>query len=130
MTDGRLVVYNERMADLNYTDVQRAVQEGLRNLQTDLQRLTNNLDLVERQADRIDDIELVVRDIQRNLQLMTTSMGTMRGGVVDPRISQMTNDLHELKTRFAVIEKFAQQMSDYMQAKSQEEQEDRQYRSA
>ena len=130
MTDGRLVVYNERMADLNYTDVQRAVQEGLRNLQTDLQRLTNNLDLVERQADRIDDIELVVRDIQRNLQLMTTSMGTMRGGVVDPRISQMTNDLHELKTRFAVIEKFAQQMSDYMQAESQEEQEDRQYRSA
>lgn len=130
MTDGRLVVYNERMADLNYTDVQRAVQEGLRNLQTDLQRLTNNLDLVERQADRIDDIELVVRDIQRNLQLMTTSMGTMRGGVVDPRISQMTNDLHELKTRFAVIEKFAQQMSDYMQAKFQEEQEDRQYRSA
>lgn len=118
------------MADLNYTDVQRAVQEGLRNLQTDLQRLTNNLDLVERQADRIDDIELVVRDIQRNLQLMTTSMGTLRGGVVDPRISQMTNDLHELKTRFAVIEKFAQQMSDYMQAKSQEEQEDRQYRSA
>ena len=130
MTDGRLVVYNERMADLNYTDVQRAVQEGLRNLQTDLQRLTNNLDLVERQADRIDDIELVVRDIQRNLQLMTTSMGTMRGGVVDPRISQMTNDLHELKTRFAVIEKFAQQMIDYMQAKFQEEQEDRQYRSA
>lgn len=130
MTDGRLVVYNERMADLNYTDVQRAVQEGLRNLQTDLQRLTNNLDLVERQADRIDDIELVVRDIQRNLQLMTTSMGTMRGGVVDPRISQVTNDLHELKTRFAVIEKFAQQMSDYMQAKFQEEQEDRQYRSA
>ena len=130
MTDRRLVVYNERMADLNYTDVQRAVQEGLRNLQTDLQRLTNNLDLVERQADRIDDIELVVRDIQRNLQLMTTSMGTMRGGVVDPRISQVTNDLHELKTRFAVIEKFAQQMSDYMQAKFQEEQEDRQYRSA
>lgn len=121
------------MAELNYGDVQRAVQDGLRNLQADVQRLSGHLGNVSYQASRIDDIELLVKDLQRSMQQMQNDISTMRHiglSGIDPRIAQMTADIHELKLRFAAVEKFAGQMSAFIQAKYEEEQEDQQYRSA
>lgn len=121
------------MADLNYSDVQRAVQDGIRNVQNDLQRVSNTLMTMAPQIERIDDMELTMRELQRTVLTLQNTLIGMRGGInhpVDPRIAQLTNDVHELKMRFAVIEKFASQMSEYVQARYNEDQEDRQYRAA
>lgn len=121
------------MAELNYGDMQRAVQDGIRNLQNDLQRVSNTLITLTPQIERIDDMEAAMRELQRSAITLQNTLIGMRGGInhpVDPRISQLANDVHELKTRFGVIEKFASQMSEYVQARYNEDQEDRQYRAA
>lgn len=122
------------MADpLNYNDMQRAVQDGIRNVQNDLQRVSNTLMTICPQIERINDIELVLRELQRSTIAIQNTLIAMRTGIshpVDPRLAQLASDVHELKVRFAVIEKFASQMSEYVQARYEDDQEDRQYRAA
>lgn len=119
------------MAELSYWDVQRAVQEGLRTLQENVQRLTNNVGSVSTRADHISSIETTVREMQRTTQLMQQSLNAMRlGGSTDPRITQMAHDLYELKVRFTAVERFIQQVGEYLQIKLAEEAEDNQYRNA
>ena len=122
------------MADLSYNDVQRAVQDSTRNVQNDLQRVSNILITMSQQLERVNDIEAAVRELQRTAVTLQNSLINMRSGTTsrpaDPRISQLTADVHDLRVRFAVIEKFASQMSEYVQARYDDEQEDRQYRAA
>lgn len=118
------------MADISYGDVQRAVHEALKPLLNDIQRLNGTINLVERQAERINDIEIFIRDIQRNVQIVSSGLTGGRQAGADHRLAQMVNEIHELKVRFASIERFAQQMGDYMQSRFAEEDEDRQYRTA
>ncbi|MBC7746508.1 hypothetical protein H7Y40_00835 [Pedobacter sp.] len=121
------------MPDLNYNDMQRAVQDGMRNVQNDLQRISNSLVAVSQQAERIDDIEIAVRDLQRaavTLQNTLVGMKSAAGHPSDPRLTQIVTELHELRTRFSIVEKFAAQMSEYVQARYEDDQEDRQYRAA
>ncbi len=119
------------MADLSYSDVQRAVQDGLGNVRNDLQRIVNDMGGVAQASQRIDDIEREVIELQRMVQNLQTNLTTMRpGGNVEQRIMTLANDVTELKHRFVAVEKFATQMSDYMRTRYDEEREDRQYRSA
>ena len=50
----------------------------------------------------------------------------------DPRsdmtIQQLARDVHELKARFEVIERFCHDMSQYFRAKAEAEKEDNEYR--
>ena len=108
------------MAELSYQDVQRAVQDAVRNLQGDVQRLSSGLSSVAQQAQLID-------DIQRSIQALQSE--TLRH---DPRseqtMQQVTKDLQELKIRFEAVERFCRDMSDYFRARAENEREDQQYR--
>ncbi|HYG83397.1 MAG TPA: hypothetical protein VD907_00785 [Verrucomicrobiae bacterium] len=120
------------MADLTYNDVQRAVQDAIRSVQNDTQRLVNDSSSIAQQVQLIDDISRDVQDIHRAISNMQTQMDQIARGVNDEnddqRVVTLQNDIHELKTRFSTIERFAQQMSNYMQTRYQEEEEDRAYR--
>jgi hypothetical protein len=116
------------MAELSYNDVQRAVQDSLRNLQVSVQRLTSNLGVVSSRSDHIEVIETAIRDLQRTTQLMQANLNTMRVGVgADPRVSQLIHDMYELKLRFVTIERFIQQVGTYIQMKIDEESEEQQF---
>lgn len=110
------------MAELSYQDVQRAVQDAMRQLQGDVQRLNTSITTISQQAQWID-------DIQRDLQALQTEVSRH-----DPRseqtMQQLTRDIQELKQRFEVIEKFCRDMSDYFRTRAETEREDQQYRSA
>ena len=117
------------MADLSYSDVQRAVQDGLRNMQSDVQRLQNQVSIISQQSQFIDDIQAVVQQLYAQLSRIErqsqghnprTELGT----------AQLTRDVQELKARFTAIERFCLDMSKYMQAQRERELEDRQYRGA
>jgi len=115
------------MAELNYSDVQRAVQDGLRNMQGDVQRLSNQVAVISQQSQFID-------DIQHAIQLMYTQLARLEGQTRrhDPRseqgTAQLTRDIQELKGRFVTVEKFCLDMSKYVQNQIDKEDEDRQYR--
>ena len=119
------------MAELSYGDVQRAVQEAIRNLQINVQRLSSNMGSVSIRTDRIESLEIAIRDLQRSVVTLQNSLlvAAKQPAGRDPRVTQLIHDIYELKVRFVVIERFAQQMSDYFQAKAAEENENRQYRS-
>ncbi|HEX6258831.1 MAG TPA: hypothetical protein VFZ48_05100 [Candidatus Saccharimonadales bacterium] len=120
------------MSDLSYNDVQRAVQDGVRNVQSDVQRLVNDMSNVSQQAQLIDDISRDVQELHRFMMQLQPKIDTIERSVTDAnddqRIMSMQNDIQELKNRFSSIERFAQQMSNYMQARHDEEKEDRLYR--
>lgn len=108
------------MAELTYQDVQRAIQDAVRSMQADIQRLTIDLTAVSQQAQRID-------DIQRSLQALQSEMSRH-----DPRseqtMQQIARDIQDLKLRFEAVERFSRDMSDYFRARAEEEREDQQYR--
>lgn len=117
------------MAELSYGDVQRAVQDGVRNLQQNVQRLTSNMGVVSMRADRIENMEIALRDLQRTVaSLQNSVLAARQAGGADPRVTQIIHDIYELKVRFIAIERFAQQMSNYVRAKEEEDADDRQYR--
>ncbi|EDK72482.1 hypothetical protein TM7_0389 [candidate division TM7 genomosp. GTL1] len=121
------------MADLQYNDVQRAVQDGIRNIQGDLQRLINDMHQAVQQIQYTDETMRMVQDIQRILQHTQPAIENMHRRINDAnseqRIATVQNDLQELKHRFAAIERFAMQMSDYVRHQHEVNREDEEYRS-
>ncbi len=108
------------MADLSYQDVQRAVQDGTRNLQSDVQRLSNDMSSVVPQAQLIDDLQRALQQLQSEIQRH------------DPRseasMQQLVRDVQELKIRFEAVERFCREMSEYFRARAAAEREDNEYR--
>lgn len=108
------------MADLSYQDVQRAVQDGTRNLQGDVQRLSNDMSGVVSQAQLIDDLQRALQQLQSEIQRH------------DPRseasMQQLVRDVQELKMRFEAVERFCRDMSEYFRKKAAAEREDNEYR--
>lgn len=117
------------MADLSYGDVQRAVQDGLRNVQADVARLSNQVSTISQQSQLIDDIQILVQRLAG--QLSRLERQTRRH---DPRseqgTAQMAREIQDLKVRFATVEKFCLDMSKYVQAQIDKEAENQQYRAA
>jgi len=117
------------MGDLNYGDVQRAVQDGLRNMQGDVQRLGNQVAIISQQSQFID-------DIQHAIQLMYAQLARLENQTRrhDPRseqgTAQLTRDIQELKARLITVERFCLDMSKYVQLQIDKELEDKQYRAS
>ena len=120
------------MADLQYSDVQRAVQDGLRHMQGDLQRLMTDMQHTTQQIQYTDETMRMVQDIQRLLQQFQPSIDTIHRRVNDnnyeQRIANMQSDLQELKVRFASVERFAAQVAEYLKRQDEDHREDREYR--
>jgi hypothetical protein len=108
------------MADLSYSDVQRAVQDGLQNMRADVQRLSNQISVISQQSQLID--------------AMNTRLARLEGQTRrhDPRseqgTAQLARDVQELKARFIVVEKFCTDMSKYAQIQIDKDLENKQYR--
>lgn len=115
------------MADIDYGQIQRSVQDATSNMRSDIQRLLNDITELKNRSNNDNEIEQIVREMDQRLERMEQQERRD-----DPdstmRLKQLSDDVVDLKTRFATIEKFALQFSDYLQAKYDEEKEDRQYR--
>lgn len=120
---------------ISRTDIQNAVQSGLQGMRNDITRISHIVDCVPRTAQD-------VRDLSRRLQLLEKDINQIQNVVAntlgrpvnrrypDPYVVNMANEIHELKIRFAAIEKFAIQMSEYVRLQNEALREDRQYRTA
>ena len=117
------------MADIDYGAIQRAVQDSMRNLQADVHRLENEINKLSQRSEGGAETLRLIRDLSQ--QLARVEQEAKRH---DPRsetmVKQIADDLAGLKQRFAIIEKFAQQFSDYLHDKYEADQIDREYRSA
>jgi septation ring formation regulator EzrA len=120
------------MADLQYGDVQRAVQDGLKHMQNDLQKLTSDMQHATQQIQYTDETMRMVQDIQRLLQQFQPSIDNIHRRVTDAngeqRLATIQSDIQELKNRFTSVERFAAQMSDYLRQRHEDDREDREYR--
>lgn len=118
------------MAELSYGDVQRAVQDGLRNMQSGFQRLTSQVSQVSQgsQQAQLDNLQQGLQQLDAHITRLEQLMRRH-----DPLTEQMTmqlaRDMQDLKARFTTVEKFCQDMSRYVQTKHEEELERKQYRS-
>jgi len=117
------------MADLSYGDVQRAVQDGLRNVQADVARLSGQVSQISQQSQLINDTQALVRQLSGQLLRLER-----QSKLHDPRseqgTAQLAKDVQDLKIRFVIVEKFCLDMSKYVQAQIDKEVEDQQYRAA
>lgn len=115
------------MAELSYGDVQRAVRDGLQNVQSGFQNLASQVSRGSQQS-QIDNLQQSIQQLNSNISRLEQQMRRH-----DPLTEQMTmqlaRDVQDLKGRFVVVEKFCQDMSRYVQTKHEEELEKKQYRS-
>ena len=116
------------MAELSYGDVQRAVQDGLRNVQNGFQQLASQVSKGSQQS-QLDNLQQSMQQLDAHITRLEQQVRRH-----DPLSEQMTQqlarDVQDLKSRFNTVEKFCQDMSRYVQAKHEEELEEKRYRSA
>lgn len=106
------------MADVSYSDVQRAVQDSIRNIEADVQRLTANVNNITSQIQALSDI---ARDIQTLRQNLQQNLGTQTDALsfnsapnmnqIEQNITSMQTDVQDLKNRFSNLESYLQQRS-------------------
>lgn len=119
------------MAELNYNDVQRVVQDAIAGLRNDLQRALNDIHSAGQAAQRIDDIEREVLDVKQMLQVLHTNLIALRpGGSIEQHMGGMMNDISDAKQRLVNIEHAMSGIQTIMQQQINQELEDQQYRSA
>ena len=104
-------------------------------MRNDVNRISHIVDVMPRTAQDIRDLtrrlQLLEKDINQIQNVVANTLGRpVNRRYPDPYIVNMANEVHELKLRFAAIEKFAVQMSEYVRLQNEALREDRQYRTA
>lgn len=120
------------MADMSSADVQHAVQSALHGIRNDVSRISHIIDSMNRVGQDVKDLSRRLASLEQDInQIQNTVANTLGRPTTrrypDPYVVSMMNDIGELKLRFTAIEKFAQQMSEYIR---QRDDDDRQYRTA
>lgn len=116
------------MAELSYGDVQRAVREGLQNVQSGFQSLASQVSRGSSQA-QIDSLQQSIQQLNANISRLEQQM-RRHDPITEQMTMQLARDVQDLRMRFNTVEKFCQDMSKYVQSKHEEELERKQYRSA
>ncbi len=128
------------MADITSQDVQRIVNDStnqIRNSVTDvkqqLDQLVRNADEDYRSRQQLEDISRRIMNMEQQFQqAMSTLQQVTQAVAGNQRADQVTDimadQINELKTRFQAVERFAKDMSDYMQAERARKEEDEGYR--
>lgn len=118
------------MADLRYEDVQRAAQAALQNMQNQMNYLQNLIVSINNQVSRIDDQEYKIDDLGRQLGLINQSIGQVNNSIqaLSSQLGGMQNVpsmVNDLRYRLEALERFANDMSNYLhQRQSREEADD------
>lgn len=115
------------MAELSYGDMQRAVQDGLRNIQSSVSQIVNTTSGMQSQTQHIDDVLRAVQEIHQQVSRLPQQAASI-DSADDQVMRQISSDVTELKARFAAIEQFASQMSNYINEKHKEDEQDSQFR--
>lgn len=118
------------MADLTRADVQHAVNDALHGVQNDLSRMSHIIDGMNRVGQDVKSVAHQLTNLEQTVNRIQNTLANAPGRSGDPAIMQLQQDIADLKTRFTAVEKFARDMSDYMQARKHTDEEDRQYRTA
>lgn len=120
---------------ISRADIQHAVQSALHDVRNDVARISHVVDGMNRVARDVQDLSRRIQNLERNVnQIQNTVTNTLgySGGSrhPDPRIAAMSGDIYNLKLRFTAVEKFAEQMSLYVRRRYEEDEAERQYRTA
>lgn len=107
------------MAELSYSDMQRAVQEGTRDVRDLVNRMwqqVQRFDLIEQQIITLRrEVDFVRRQsLSINTQLVGLAKPVATNGL-DQRIwQQLGNSLHAVDARLIVMQKYLQDVSDFI----------------
>ncbi len=120
---------------ISRADIQHAVQSALHDMRNDVSRISHLLDGMNRMTMDVADLSRRMQNLERNVNqiqnTVTNTLGNSGGSRhPDPRIAAMANDLNNLKVRFFAVEKFADQMSNYVRQRYEQEEQDRHYKVA
>lgn len=111
------------MADLSYDDVVRATQSATRDILNSVQHIQGQVQQMGNVQKGVNQIAAVQQQLimcNRQLQSMTERIDQLSRQAVpsaaDPRITLIVQEVAELKVRFASVERFASDVSDYLRS--------------
>lgn len=106
------------MSDLSYNDMQRAVQDGVRNVHSDVQRVVNDVNTIVSQVQGNDAVQRSLQDVQRAMQGIQSQVDIISQAVTDQNSSAQINaiqsDTQELKNRLTTMEQSLQTITQYI----------------
>lgn len=128
------------MAELNYGDVQRAVSEAVGQLRGPIDDLRSSVNSVAHEMEKMRRTRAQMEEVLHRvgvLEQMIAQLGqqlqhTRQAAIDAQRASQgslgISQQLGQLQVRFQAVEKFAGDVSSYLQYLRQQEEEDQGYR--
>jgi len=129
-------LYYEGMGDtISRNDLQHAVQSALHDIRNDVSRMSRMADNITRMAQDVQDVSRRLTTLEQEVRQIQNTVANTLGRPTtsrypDPYVVGIANEINGLKLRFSSVEKFASQMSDFVRRRYDEEEENRQYRTA
>jgi ABC-type transporter Mla subunit MlaD len=101
------------MTNLTSKDVTRAVQDGLRSIQAEIQRLNSVIANVDNQAKWIGEIQRTTQNISQKVDKIPHNSTDLDRILAE--LADMHRDIHGTVNRITNIERFCQDTSRYLQ---------------
>lgn len=119
--------------NISRADIQHAVQSALHDVRNDVSRISRMVDSMSRISQDVQDVSRRLANLEQEVRQIQNIVANTLGRPTtsrypDPYIVGISNELNDIKIRFAAVEKFATQMSEYVRHRNEEDNEKRQYR--
>lgn len=120
---------------ISRADIQHAVQDALREVRNDVTRVSRMVESVGRMSQDIQEISRRLTSLEQEVRQIQNTVANTLGRPTtsrypDPYVVGIANEINGLKIRFSSVEKFAVQMSDFVRRRTDQDEENRQYRTA
>lgn len=120
---------------ISRADLQHAVQSALHDMRNDMSRISHVLDSMNRVGQDMRDLSRRIANLEKDVNQIQNTVANTLGRpstrrYPDPYVVGIANEVNDLKLRFTSVERFASQMSDYIRKRHEQDDEDRQYRTA
>ncbi len=121
--------------NISRSDIQHAVQSALHDVRNDVSRISSMVNNMSRVSQDVQDVSRRLMGLEQEVRQIQNTVANTLGRPTtrrypDPYVVGIANELNDLKIRFSAVEKFATQMGEYVRNRNDQDNEDRQYRTA
>ena len=114
------------MSEITKDDIHRAIQDSVRDIINSLNHIRDQVERIDRRTDDLDESQREIRDLSQKIQHLYPQLEVITRGAREP--DQLRLEVEDIKLRTQNIERGVQQITAYLQAQHQTEQEERGYK--
>jgi short-subunit dehydrogenase involved in D-alanine esterification of teichoic acids len=113
------------MSDITKDDVQRAVQDSMRDMASNINRMRDQVERIDQRTNDLDESQREIRDLSQKIQQIYPQLEVLVRNANE--LDNLRMGIEDVKLRTQNIERGMQQITAYLQAQHQTAQQEQGY---